>query len=130
MSATKTNAAAEALVDRYIATWNETDPAKRRALIAATFTAAVSYRDPLASSDGFDQVDALIAGVQQRFPAHRFRALGKIDSHGDRLRFQWALAEGDAEALVIGTDVAVLAADNRMQSVTGFFDRVPAPPAT
>jgi hypothetical protein len=35
------------LVDRYIATWNETDGGRRRDLIARTWTEGASYLDPM-----------------------------------------------------------------------------------
>ena len=39
------------LIDRYIATWNETDGGRRRDLIAATWTDGASYLDPLLQGD-------------------------------------------------------------------------------
>ncbi len=72
---------------------------------------------------GREAIDALIAGVQQRFPDGRFRLRGTPDAHNDRLRFSWALDLGDAVAE--GTDFATLAADGKLRSVTGFLDRMP-----
>ena len=40
------------IVDSYIDSWNETDPAARRALIARTWTADGRYLDPLMSGEG------------------------------------------------------------------------------
>ena len=39
-------------IDRYIAVWNETDPVRRRGLIADTWTADASYLDPFMAGDG------------------------------------------------------------------------------
>jgi hypothetical protein len=75
------------VIDRYFAIWNETDPARRRRLIAKTWTESANYLDPLMHGDGQAGIDAMIAGVQQRFPGHQFRRTGDIDSHHDRLRF-------------------------------------------
>jgi len=127
MDANETDRATLALVDRYIAAWNEADPARRRALVAETFEAAARYVDPVAQAEGVEHIDAMIAAVQQRFAGLRFSWVGKVDAHNDRLRFQWALAAaGGDEPLVIGTDIAELSADRRMQTVTGFFDKLPA----
>ncbi|MGE0153879.1 MAG: nuclear transport factor 2 family protein [Reyranellaceae bacterium] len=117
---------AKDLVDRYIAIWNDTDAASRRALIARTWTEDASYVDPLMQGDGHDGLDAMIAGVQQRFPDFRFSLLGAPDAHGDRLRFGWALGPQGGAAVVKGTDFAVVAGDGRLQAVTGFLDQVPA----
>ena len=113
------------LVDRYIAIWNDTDAASRRALIARTWTENARYVDPLMAGDGHGGIDTMIAGVQQRFPDFRFSLLGKPDAHGEHLRFSWALGPQGGEAVVKGTDFAVVR-DGRLQAVTGFLDQVPA----
>ncbi|MFO1061986.1 MAG: nuclear transport factor 2 family protein [Dongiaceae bacterium] len=114
-----------ALVERYIATWNETDPARRRALIAATWTEDALYLDPLMRGEGQAGIDAMIAAVQQRFPGHRFRSTGALDAHNDRIRFGWSLGPQDGPALAAGLDVGVVAGDGRLQSITGFIDAMP-----
>lgn len=114
------------LVQRYIASWNETDPARRRSLIAATWTEDALYLDPLMRGEGHGGIDAMIAAVQQRFPGHRFRRTGQVDGHNDRVRFGWSLGPEDGPALAGGLDVGVIAGDGRLQSVTGFLDTLPA----
>jgi hypothetical protein len=113
------------LIDRYIAAWNETDAKRRRDLIARTWTEEASYLDPLMNSQGHAGIDAMIAGVQAKFPGHRFSLTGKVDAYQDRVRFCWALAPDGGPALVKGTDFGVVAGD-RLQAVTGFLDQVPA----
>lgn len=113
------------LIDRYIAIWNETDAGRRRALITRTWTEGASYLDPLMNSEGHDGIDAMIAGVQAKFPGFRFSLNGKVDAYRDRVRFCWALGPQDGPALVKGTDFAVVAGE-RLREVTGFLDQVPA----
>ncbi len=113
------------LIDRYIAAWNETDAGRRRDLIAETWTENATYLDPMMKSEGHAGIDAMIAGVQAKFPGHRFSLSGKVDAYQDRVRFSWALAPDGGPALVKGTDFAVVAG-NRLQAVTGFLDQVPA----
>jgi hypothetical protein len=52
------------VIDRYLACWNETDPAARRTLIEQTWTDDASYIDPLAEARGHDAIDATIAAAQ------------------------------------------------------------------
>lgn len=111
-----------AVIDRYLAMWNETDAEQRRELIAQTWTEDGSYVDPLMSGTGYAGLDTMVAGVQQHYPDHRFQRTGPIDTYQDRLRFTWALAAEGAPAIVTGTDFGVLAADGRLQAITGFFD--------
>ncbi|MCV3239523.1 nuclear transport factor 2 family protein [Mesorhizobium sp. ZC-5] len=118
------NAATELAV-AYIEAWNETDAVQRRSLIEKAFTRDVSYVDPIMNGDGHDGVDALIAGVHQRFPGFRFKLMDGVDGHADYLRFSWELGPEGTEAPIQGTDFAVVEA-GRLARITGFLDRVPA----
>jgi hypothetical protein len=114
-------------VERYFAAWNETDPARRRELIARTWTEDGTYVDPLVAAAGHDAIDATIAAAQVQFPGFVFRLAGPIDAHHNLARFTWELAPRDgADALVVGSDVAVLDGEGRMTAVHGFLDKVPA----
>jgi hypothetical protein len=113
------------LVQRYLAAWNATDPAERRAAVEAVFAPNARYVDPLADVTGTDALDALIAGAQEQFPGMRFTPVGEVDAHHDVCRFQWGLGPEGAEPLVIGFDVAMVDADGRITGVAGFLDKVP-----
>lgn len=119
----------DSLIDTYIAAWNETEPDRRRALIAHALTPDATYCDPMMEGEGHAGLDAMLQAVQDRFPGHRFQRGGPAEAHHDRLRFTWTLAplgapEGGA-TLAAGTDVAVVASDGRLRCVTGFLDQTP-----
>jgi hypothetical protein len=116
----------ETLVARYLAPWNEADPARRRALVEAAWRADGRYVDPLAEVAGHEGLDGLIGAVQAQFAGLRFRPAGTPDAHHDRLRFRWELAGPDGAAVASGTDVATLDGDGRFVAVTGFIDSMPA----
>jgi hypothetical protein len=122
---TDTATIATALVDRYVAIWNEHDAARRRALIAETFTENATFVDPLMQSDSQDGFDALMAGLQTQFPDFRIRIVGKVDSHHDVLRFSWEYGPEGVDPIVAGIDCAVLAGDGRFAAVAGFIDLMP-----
>ncbi len=113
------------LVGSYIAAWNETNPARRQSLIARTWALDACYVDPMMESDGHAGIDAMIRGVQERFPGLQFRLAGAIETHHARVRFSWELLPETGEPVARGTDFAVLAEDGRLRSVTGFLDSVP-----
>lgn len=115
----------EALVDRYIAAWNATDPQVRAARVAETWTEAATYRDPMMAGEGHSGIAAMIAGAQSSFPGLVFRRRGALDAHGDVIRFSWDLGPADAPAIAGGTDFGVLK-DGRLAAVTGFLDFAPA----
>jgi hypothetical protein len=113
------------LLDRYLACWNETDARARRALLAEHWTADAIYTDPLVDVEGLDALDATIAAVQAQFPGFVFTPIGAVDAHHDVARFSWGLGPAGEEPLVVGFDVVTTRRD-RISSVVGFLDRVPA----
>ena len=113
-------------IANYIAAWNATDPAQRRAAIARAWTEDGSYLDAHRDGAGYDAIDAMIATVQQRFAGYRFRLSSGIEMHHDRVRFSWqAGGAADAPLFFAGTDFATVATDGRFGSVTGFIDAMP-----
>jgi SnoaL-like domain len=111
------------VVDGYIAMWNEPDPERRRAIIAETWTEDATYVDPIMSGEGPEGISAMVAGAQAQFPGHRFELTAGPDAHHDRVRFAWKLvANGSGAAVAAGVDFATLAADGRLQEVTGFLE--------
>ena len=112
------------IASRYIDLWNERSPNRRRDILSQHWTEDASYIDPLMSGEGHDGVDALISGVQQRFPDFRFRLLGQVNGFGDHVRFSWGLGPDGVDSPIKGTDFAVVR-DGRIRSITGFLDQVP-----
>ena len=108
----------------YIDLWNERTPSRRREMLATNWTSDARYVDPLMSGNGHDDVDALIAGVQRKFPDFKFKLIGQPNGFGDHVRFSWGLGPEGADSPIKGTDFAVLK-DGRIRSVTGFLDQVP-----
>lgn len=115
---------ATAIATRYIELWNERAPARRRDLLAANWTDDASYLDPLMAGEGHDGIDALVAGVQARFPDFRFTLLGQAEGVGDHVRFSWGLGPDGADGPIKGTDFAVVEG-GKLRRVTGFLDQVP-----
>ena len=69
----------EAITETYVATWNETDPARRRA-----------------------GIDAMLAGVQARFPGLVLKRTSRVDAHNGALRFGWSLGPASGPTVVEG----------------------------
>lgn len=116
------------LIDRYIAIWNETDAARRRDLIAQTWTENSTYVDPLMHAEGRDGINAMVQGVQTQFPGFQFRRTNEVDTHNDRVRFAWELGPASGPAFAGGVDFGVIVA-GQLQTITGFLDFAPQPAA-
>lgn len=117
------------LAQRYIAAWNEVDPAARRLAVADLYAPDARYVDPLADARGRDAIEATIAAVQAQFPGFVIRLAGPVEGHHDVARFGWELAPGDAPqgspAPIVGFDVLTADDEGRLRTVVGFLDRVP-----
>ncbi|MEV4561737.1 nuclear transport factor 2 family protein [Kitasatospora sp. NPDC049285] len=114
------------LAERYLAAWNETDPAARRKLIDDAWAEDGSYTDPLVEANGRDELDATLAAVQAQFPGWVFRLAGPVDAHHHLCRFSWELGPAGAEPLIVGFDVLAADPEGRIATVHGFLDKVPA----
>ena len=115
----------DALADRYIEAWNERDETRRRDLIGKLWAEDAAFRDPIMQGDGLAGIDAVIAGVQTRFPEFRFKQIGKADGFGEFVRLSWGLGPATGDAPIKGTDI-VHVENDRLKTVTGFFDQMPA----
>ncbi len=114
------------VVERYLDSWNESDPDARRGAVADVWAPDGTYTDPMAEVRGHEAIGALIAGAQDMFPGHVFRLAGNVDTHHDVARFGWELLPASGgQPLVVGFDVAVAAEDGRLRSVYGFLDKAP-----
>jgi ketosteroid isomerase-like protein len=117
------------LVERYLETWNETDPNARGEALASVWAEDAEYVDPLAAVTGRDEISDLIGSVQQQVPDHVFRLsdTNDVDAHHNVMRFWWELVPtSGGEPLAIGFDVAVTKNDGRIGRVVGFLDKAPA----
>jgi len=111
-----------ALVDTYLAAWNEREPDRRRALVEHAWTDDATYVDPLMDGRGHDGIDAMIAGAQAAYPGHRFTLAAGPDAHHDAVRFAWHLVPEGGDPVALGIDFGTLAPDGRLRAVTGFLE--------
>jgi len=113
------------LVETYIASFNETDAARRRQLLDSLYTADSTYTDPTVDLRGPSQIDSFIAQTQDHFAGYTFRLRGPVDAHHEQLRFQWQAGPSEEPDRYVGFDV-IVADDGRIRNVYGFLDSVPA----
>ena len=117
---------ATTIVDTYLAMWNETDAKRRAQLIERAWSGDGRYADPMLEAQGHAALSEMVAGVHAKFPGHRFRRRSGVDAHHNQLRFAWDLVTPDGAVVVAGIDVGALAADGRLERITGFFGEAPA----
>ncbi len=110
------------LADRYLATWNEPDAARRHALVAALWSPQGRYADPLMSGEGHDGIARMIEAARTQFPGLQFSPRGGTDAHGPFARFSWSLGPAGGAPVAGGTDIVRLDDDGRVVEVIGFLD--------
>lgn len=110
----------QASIDAYVAAWNETDDAKRSALLAAGTGADLWYRDPTLEADSRDAFAAVLGAVQQQLPGHVLTRTSEIDAHHDLVRFNWALAVPGEAPTFAGVDIVKFDADDKLHRIIGF----------
>jgi hypothetical protein len=111
---------ADSLWDHYAATWS-LDPAGRASELPACVTGDVSYCDPNGLLQGQQALSDYMAAFQDSVPGGSF-AIRSVLHHHDRSLARWALHGPGGGALQTGTSFGLLAADGRLQAITGFFD--------
>lgn len=110
----------------YLATWNETDSARRRALLEQAWAAHATYLDPLMQGEGRVGIARMIETAREGFPGHRFVLKGQPDGHNALVRFAWSLSSDSGAIVGGGTDVVRLDGEHRIAEVLGFLDGAPA----
>jgi hypothetical protein len=109
-----------AVIDTYLAAWNERDDDARAALVEAALGADLWYRDAMLEADGRDAFNAVLGAVQAQFPGLVMRRTSVVDAHHDLVRFNWAFGAPGEEPAVAGVDVAKFDADGKLHRIIGF----------
>jgi uncharacterized protein YndB with AHSA1/START domain len=109
-----------AIADTWFEAWAETDPARRRTLLATATTPDCTFRDDFGSLAGLDDLDAHIAALHIHMPGVRLtRAAAPLQTQGAAL-IRWKARSGDKE-IAAGTNIFELAPDGRIRSAVGFW---------
>ncbi|HEU5083834.1 MAG TPA: hypothetical protein VFU14_10880, partial [Acidimicrobiales bacterium] len=109
------------LVDTYFEMWRATDDHGRAELVRRAFADGGRHVDPLADAIGHAELAGMLANVHGAYPGFTIERTTGIDQHGDQLRFGWRLDAADGTPVVVGLDVAELAADGRFARIASFW---------
>ncbi len=111
---------AQALADRYVAVWNESDATRRRSAIAEVWTPTGEHYVGTREVRGHDALEARVAGSHEknvRERGCRFRAVQDARALHDALIFHWEMLPGDRdEVLATGMIVLILDGEGRIRT--------------
>jgi len=117
---------AEDLARRYIHIWNETDPAARRAQVAALWTENGTHYVRAREVHGHADLETRVATSHQTNVAERnylFEQNGGVEALRDMVKFNWRMVPNGGGAIAAtGLIVVLLAGDGRIRIDYQFID--------
>jgi len=115
------NARAADLVDAWFEVWADPDVASRGKTLARIAAPAVAFRDRYSHTDGIDDLVAHISGAQRFMPGIRMQRDGDVRHCQGTVLANYVARSADGRQMASGTNVFVVGADGRFETVTGFM---------
>ena len=121
-------ASIDEMIRSFVASWNETDPAKRDLMIERTWSPDGIYRNATAEFGGHPGIARAVTAAHDAFVANGFvLTLANVDVNHDAVRYRWEmLPAGGGEPESIGTHIALVGTDGRLVSDYQFIDKAPS----
>ncbi len=114
-------AGAAATVDGWFAAWSDPDASSREALLVRIASGEIRFRDRFSLIDGLDDLRPHLAAVHRFMPGMRLERQGDVRHCQGVVLADWVARGADGAQRGAGTNVFVLGADGRIQSVTGLW---------
>jgi nuclear transport factor 2 (NTF2) superfamily protein len=118
----------EQTIEKYVASWNERDPAARHRVVAEIWEPDGVYRNASTEFEGHGRIDEAVTAAYDAFTANGYTfKVASIDQNHDAVRYRWEMvpAAGGAPDS-IGTHVAMIGPDGRFLSDHQFIDKAPS----
>ncbi len=107
--------------ERYVASWKVESPEEKRALYVTCLSPECVYADPLAQAKGWDELIAYMMDFHKQLPGAHFVTDYFLAHHRQSIA-RWKMMSGDAVLLGEGISHGKYDEDNRLVSMTGFFE--------
>lgn len=116
-------AGAAGVVDAWFGLWTEADEAARADTLGRLAAPDVRFRDQFSMLEGVADVNAHIGAYQRFMPGMCLERKGDVRHCQGTVLADWVALMKDGQRRAAGTNVFVLAAEGRIDSVTGFWNR-------
>jgi len=120
MTPTMNDTTLDAFVDRYIAMWNDPDPAQRRATIEAQWAPDAGNYTLNIDAEGLDGIEARVTDAYEKYVGtggHRFQSHQPPVAHHGAVRIWWEMVTvPDGRIAAVGQEFLVLDEDGRIRS--------------
>jgi uncharacterized protein YndB with AHSA1/START domain len=114
-------AGAAEVVDGWFAAWSDPDATRREATLSRVAADDVRFRDRFSLIDGMEDLRPHLAAVHRFMPGMRLEREGDVRHCQGMVLADWIARGADGQERGRGTNVFVLGADGRIESVTGFW---------
>jgi len=112
-------------VDAWLSAWSEPDAGSRERTLARIAMPDVRFRDRFSAIEGATNVSAHFAAGQRFMPGLRLQREGDVRHCQGVALADWTARTPEGQVRAAGTNLFVLVADGRIESVTGFWSRHP-----
>jgi uncharacterized protein YndB with AHSA1/START domain len=115
------HAGAAAPIDGWFAAWSEPDDAKRLALLDASVSARVRFRDRYSMCDGRPDLEPHLAAVHRFMPGMTLARVGAVRHCQGTALADWVAKGPDGAERGRGTNVFTLDLDGKVDEVVGLW---------
>jgi uncharacterized protein YndB with AHSA1/START domain len=115
------HADAASIVDTWFDAWAEPDERTRESALRRVADRELRFQDRFGNTSGLDDLVPHITAAQVFMPGFRTRRVGDVRHCQGTALVDWIATGGDGQERARGTNVFVLDATGRIQSVTGFW---------
>lgn len=109
-------------VDGWFAAWSDPDAATRDATLTRIAADHIRFRDRFSLIDGMDDLRPHLAAVHRFMPGMRLEREGEVRHCQGTVLADWIARGADGQERGRGTNVFILGAGARIESVTGFWN--------
>jgi uncharacterized protein YndB with AHSA1/START domain len=115
------HADAASIVDTWFDAWAEPEEGRRESTLRRVADGELRFQDRFSNTNGLDDLLPHLAAAQIHMPGFRMRRVGDVRHCQGTALVDWVATGGDGQERARGTNVFVLGATRKIQSVTGFW---------
>ena len=119
--ANKANAGAARTIDGWFSAWSDPDAATREPALDQLMAGDISFQDKFSCIVGEDEVMAHLTAIHRFMPGVRLERRGEIRHCQGHVLAEWVALSSNGQERGQGTNLFMLTADGRIDSVTGFW---------
>lgn len=107
--------------EHYVQSWKTTSSEERQALFGKALTEDNCYTDPVAQTNGLDELSAYMEQFHEQYPGCYFETT-HFQAHNLRSIARWDMKNADGEVLGDGMSYATYNEAGMITAETGFYE--------